>query len=219
MESISPIPSVGSPAQPTEPATPVRVSSDYETFLLMLTTQLENQDPTDPADADDLAVQLATFSGVEQQTLTNDLLSDMLQQSSVSNLAQLGSWVGMDVLAPGPIGFVGNPIELEIAVPPLADKAELVVYNSSGAAVERAPIDDTAKSFVWSGKSERGVDFPLGLYRFEVEASRAGQPLTSEQVTAYRNIAEVRMESGETLLIAQGGERILSEEVRALRRD
>ena len=39
-------------------------------FLKLLTTQLKNQDPLNPQDADQLAVQLATFSQVEQQTKT-----------------------------------------------------------------------------------------------------------------------------------------------------
>ena len=56
-----------------------KISSDFETFLLMLTTQLENQDPLNPIESQDFAVQLATFSGVEQQVLTNDLLSDLGQ--------------------------------------------------------------------------------------------------------------------------------------------
>jgi flagellar basal-body rod modification protein FlgD len=43
------------------------LSSDFETFLKMLTTQLKNQDPMNPVDSADYAVQLATFSSVEQQ--------------------------------------------------------------------------------------------------------------------------------------------------------
>ena len=43
------------------------LSSDFETFLRMLTTQLQNQDPLNPVDSADFAVQLATFSSVEQQ--------------------------------------------------------------------------------------------------------------------------------------------------------
>ncbi len=49
------------------------VTSDYETFLRMLTTQLQNQDPMNPMESDDFAMQLATFSGVEQQVKTNEI--------------------------------------------------------------------------------------------------------------------------------------------------
>ena len=40
---------------------------DFQTFLKMLTTQIKNQDPLNPMEGSDFAVQLATFSGVEQQ--------------------------------------------------------------------------------------------------------------------------------------------------------
>ena len=40
---------------------------DFETFLKMLTTQIRNQDPLNPMEGSEFAVQLATFSGVEQQ--------------------------------------------------------------------------------------------------------------------------------------------------------
>ena len=64
------------------------LSSDFETFLKMLTTQLENQDPLNPIDSTDYAVQLATFAGVEQQVLTNDLLESMGGNSGLGGLAQ-----------------------------------------------------------------------------------------------------------------------------------
>jgi len=40
------------------------VSSDFDTFLKMMTTQVQNQDPLNPVDSSDYAVQLATFSSV-----------------------------------------------------------------------------------------------------------------------------------------------------------
>ena len=60
---------------PTTETAPNVISSDFETFLKMLTVQMENQDPLNPTDSSEYAMQLATFSGVEQQVLTNDLLN------------------------------------------------------------------------------------------------------------------------------------------------
>ena len=44
----------------------------------MLTTQIKNQDPLNPMEGTEFAVQLATFSGVEQQVQTNQLLARLL---------------------------------------------------------------------------------------------------------------------------------------------
>ena len=54
-----------------------QISSDFETFLKMLTVQMKNQDPLNPVESTDYATQLATFSGVEQAVLTNDLLKSV----------------------------------------------------------------------------------------------------------------------------------------------
>jgi len=64
------------------------ISSDFETFLIMLTTQMENQDPLNPIESSDYAVQLATFSSVEQQVLTNDLLGTLSEQMGPMGMAQ-----------------------------------------------------------------------------------------------------------------------------------
>lgn len=202
-----------STAQQTSSAT----SSDYETFLLMLTTQLENQDPTDPADADELAVQLATFSGVEQQTYTNELLNDLIEQTSVSSLAELGGWVGREVLAGGPTTFDGSPVDLEVTVPALADKAELVVYRDDGTEVQRLPLDDTSSSISWAGTDQSGTPMPVGTYWFGVEATSLGQPLSGGTVSTYRAIDEVRVGSPSSILITKAGDEIELTDVVALR--
>ena len=72
------------------------ITSDFETFLRMLTVQMQNQDPLNPVDSNDYATQLATFSGVEQAVLTNDLLTTLTTQLNSSGLADMAAWVGKD---------------------------------------------------------------------------------------------------------------------------
>lgn len=81
-------PNTGGPA----PAGPVpQINADFQTFLRMLTTQLQNQDPMNPMESSDFSVQLATFSGVEQQVMTNQLLTSL---SARMELSELSSWHG-----------------------------------------------------------------------------------------------------------------------------
>ena len=78
--------------------TPERgLTSDFETFLRMLTVQMQNQDPLNPVDSSDYATQLATFSGVEQQVLTNDLLKSIAGTFGQGGTAQYAQWVGKEV--------------------------------------------------------------------------------------------------------------------------
>ena len=76
----------GNAAASTNSASNAVISSDFETFLKMLTTQMQNQDPLNPIESSDYAVQLATFSGVEQQVRTNQLLADLANQMGSSGL-------------------------------------------------------------------------------------------------------------------------------------
>ena len=93
------------PVQAAQPAPAPVINSDFETFLKMLTTQLKNQDPLNPIESSDFAVQLATFSSVEQQVMTNDLLTGLSGQMGQMGMAQLASWVGMEERAPMPAQF------------------------------------------------------------------------------------------------------------------
>ena len=61
---------------------------DFETFVKMLTTQLKNQDPLDPMDSANFASQLAAFSSVEQQVLTNNHLETIQTHLGSSELLQ-----------------------------------------------------------------------------------------------------------------------------------
>ena len=98
----SPISTAVSSAQTLGAAQGREVTSDFEMFLRMMTTQMTNQDPLDPVDSADYAVQLATFSSVEQQVLTNDLLRLVSGQLGMSSMAQLAGWVGQDARAAVP---------------------------------------------------------------------------------------------------------------------
>ena len=139
MIEISSAPSFGGgSSNPTgwKKATP----SDYETFLTMLTTQLENQDPLDPVESQDLAVQLATFSGVEQQTLTNELLSQLSQALGAGSMSEMSNWIGREVLSDELVSFSGAPIEVEFGIPDQATSAELIVLDSNDREVQRLTV-------------------------------------------------------------------------------
>jgi flagellar basal-body rod modification protein FlgD len=69
---------------------------DYNSFLRILVTELQNQDPTAPNDPTQFVSQLASFSAVEQQVNANSKLSAIL--SSI-DLGQAGSLIGRTVTA------------------------------------------------------------------------------------------------------------------------
>ena len=74
-----------------------RLSADLNTFLRLLTTQLQNQDPTQPMDANQLTNQLVQFSTVEQQMNTNTTLQSLLSLQQAGQLGQAAALVGQRV--------------------------------------------------------------------------------------------------------------------------
>ena len=97
---------VGTRATPAPQSGSV-LSSDFETFLKMLTAQAQYQDPLEPIDSTQYASQLAQFSAVEQQVLSNDLLTALVGQMGGSDLSRLAGWVGMEARSDAPVMFYG----------------------------------------------------------------------------------------------------------------
>jgi len=205
---------------PTKPANAVPktvINSDFETFLKMLTTQMKNQDPLNPIESSDFAVQLATFSSVEQQVLTNDLLKSLSTQMGQAGLAQLASWVGMDARGAMPAQFNGFPITLYVRPEPTSDSAVLVVRNEYGEVVDSSPLSLTEDTFEWSGRDGAGQSLPTGLYRFEVESYFQNELVQKSEPEVYARVVEARLEDEGTVLLMEGGAVISANKITAMR--
>lgn len=190
------------------------LQSDYMTFLRMLTVQMQNQDPLNPMEASEFAVQLATFAGVEQATQTNQLLSALLSRSG---LADLGNWVGMEARIHGGAWFGGGPIELAPDPALGADQVRLVVRNAEGEVVDTRQLDTGATRYDWDGRGASGGVLPEGRYTFEIESRRGDEVLDTAPVAAYLAVHEARVENGVTYLVLPGGLLVDSGQVTGLR--
>jgi flagellar basal-body rod modification protein FlgD len=181
------------------------ISSDFQTFLNMLTTQMRNQDPLNPVDSSDFAVQLATFSGVEQQVRGNQLLESLAAQLGVMGIAQLSGWVGMEARALAPAVFDGRPVPLSPRPEAGADHAVLVVRDARGEEVQRQDLTLPAAPLEWTGTGEGGRILSEGLYTFEVESHVGGGLLAVTPVETFSRVIEARLEGGQTILTLEGG--------------
>ena len=193
------------------------ISSDFETFLRMLTAQMQNQDPLNPVDSTDYATQLATFSSVEQQVLSNDLLRNISTALDAGGLSQLSGWVGMEALSTAPAHFSGTPISLRPEIPADAAKTELVVKDGSGAVVERQNITGETGVIEWSGSTINGNQAATGSYGFELSVSSKDGETEVLPVPTYDRIVEARTVAGTLVLGLESGTDISADDVAALR--
>lgn len=214
----NPVPTVAAPrpANATANAS-TQITADFEVFLQMLTAQMQYQDPLNPIDSTDYSTQLATFSGVEQAVLTNDLLKSLGVQMSAGGLADMAALVGKEARVAAPAYFDGQPVTLYPKSTVLADSAQILVRNEAGDEVQRLAISPAAESAIWAGVGPDGAPMPAGLYSFEVISTTNAQVIAQTPVEVYSKVTEVRLEGANTILVLRGGASVAIADVTALR--
>jgi flagellar basal-body rod modification protein FlgD len=203
---------------PTAPSDPSGVlGSDFEVFLQMLTAQAQYQDPLEPMDNSEYAAQLAQFSMVEQQVMTNDLMEQLMTTLGANNMSSAANWIGMEALVQGPVQYDGTPVTISPNPPITADQVDLIVSNAQGKEVQRIQIPTSSDPFSWTGLNASGNPLPNGEYTFEIESSAQGEVLITEPALSYSRVTEARIEEGETLLVLESGYMITANNVAGLR--
>lgn len=216
MNEVSPVSPGGTPPVSSS-AKPV-ISSDFQMFLKMLTTQMKNQDPLNPMESTEFATQLATFSGVEQQQRTNQLLEGMVGQGGMTGLAGLSTMIGMEVETPSPANFAGHPLTLRATIPAAAASAELVVTGADGAEVSRMPWNPQDAEVTWAGMSGNGMPFASGRYNLSLLVTDLQGEQTTLPVSSFAKVTEVRQAAdGSGILVLEGGIEVNLYQARALR--
>lgn len=193
------------------------ISSDFDTFLKMLTAQMQNQDPLNPIDSTDYATQLATFSGVEQQARTNELLASLGGQMALLGMSQLAGWVGQEARAAAPVWMDGDPVTMQLAPAIGADRAVLAVRDASGALVTREEVSTEAGLYDWLGGDVAGDPLPEGAYSLTLESYSGDILLGESPVESYARIIEARNGPAGAMLVLEGGIEVLSTNITALR--
>lgn len=193
------------------------LSSDFDTFLKMLTAQMRNQDPLNPVESADFAVQLATFSNVEQQVRTNELLESLGDRMGSLGMAQLSGWVGMEASAEIPVQFDGAPVTLSLQPETLADSAQLVVTNREGIVVQRTDVPAQAGEVSWAGVGTGGVPLQSGLYNIHLASFANDEHLSDRPVQVHARIVEARNDDGAITLVMEGGQEVEAADILSLR--
>ncbi|WP_109465360.1 flagellar hook capping FlgD N-terminal domain-containing protein [Albibacillus kandeliae] len=193
------------------------LTSDFETFLKMLTAQARYQDPLEPIDSTEFASQLAQFSMVEQQVKTNEVLDSVLGALAVQNAAALSTWIGMEARANAPALFSGQAVTLALAPASTADEVALVVRDSAGTEVQRQSVPLGTERLEWDGTGPSGESLPLGLYSFEVESLREGEVILTNAAEVYSRVVEAQAGEDEIVLLLDSGSTVPASAVSALR--
>jgi len=150
------------------------VQSQFNTFLTLLTTELQNQDPSSPLDTNAFTTQLVQFSQLEQQLNTNTDLQTLIAGQTTGTMGTALSYIGQTVEASGG-NFVLDGTDSDTLSYNLASAAKTVtinVVNSSGQTVAQIPGDTASgqNSISYDGTSPGQPTLAAGQYSFTVTA-------------------------------------------------
>ena len=174
------------------------LASNFQTFLSLLTTQLKNQDPLSPVDSNEFTAQLTQMAGVEQQLLTNDLLTGLLKVQQGDGLTGPAQYIGKDATAVwAATRFEDGEANWSYELAADATDATLQVLDASGKVVWSGPAPDKTNGmhdFKWDGKTTGGgqVD-DGGVYTLKVVAKDGAGKDVGSQVLIRGRVTGVEM--------------------------
>jgi flagellar basal-body rod modification protein FlgD len=174
---------------------PQKTSMGQTEFLTLFTTQLKNQDPTDPVKNEAFVAQLAQFSQLEATTSMKDSMNGMVASMSNDRMLGAASLMGKQVAVPdGPVMVTDTTVSQgTINLPTGADGIQLQVFNSNGILV-RSQIMGAQKpgdvTLSWDGMTDGGQAAANGVYRYVATVNSQGV-MSKPTVNTYATVTGV----------------------------
>ena len=153
-----------------------KLTEDFDAFLSLLTTQLQNQDPQSPMDSNEMTNQLVQFASVEQQIKQTDNLEALIALQQTSADASAVSFIGKQVSFDGAethLDGEGTPVTWTYTLPKQAATSTLNIVNETGSVVATMPGETItgAHAITWDGRDAEGDLLPAGTYELRVDAA------------------------------------------------
>ena len=151
---------------------------DANSFLQLLVTQLQNQDPTSASAQDPNAMiqQLTSFSSLQQAQQTNTLLTGLQTSLTSMSQTQAAGLIGTTVQVTGSqFNLSSGTASMNVNLSAAAN-VNLTVTNSAGQVVSILPegnLPAGSNTFTWNGKDGNGNQLPDGTYNVSVSATNS----------------------------------------------
>ena len=180
-----------------------QLSSNYNDFLSLLMTQLQNQDPSSPMDANSFTQELVEFSSVEQQINTNTSLGQLIQMTQQDGLLQSSALVGKSVLVSNSDMPVQNGQGAIQFTAPTAEDVTITVSDANGNKLVSSTVaaSQGTNNWTWNGQTSSGATAPNGDYKVTVASATGTKAALSYD--AVGTVTGVQQSSG-TLELQMG---------------
>lgn len=152
----------------------LNLANNYDNFLLLLVTQLKNQDPTEPLDTNQFTQQLISLTNAEQSVAMNKNLETLISLTQNSQITDAAAYIGKTIIADGDSGELRNgQAFFYYDMPGGVNKANIAIVDSTGTkTLYTQTIKNTAGPYVfnWNGADMQGNKQPDGIYRVVIQA-------------------------------------------------
>jgi flagellar basal-body rod modification protein FlgD len=175
----------------------------YNNFLLLLTKQLQNQDPLNPMDTAQFTQQLVGFSQVEQQIASNKSLERLISLQSSTNAFNAVSFLGNEVAVESDkVSLKDGKAKFQYEIEHTAGQAVLSVYDARGQVVlvQEANKGVGTYNVDWTGKDAFGNQLPDGQYRVAVSYADEQGKTYSSKITSFGVVDSTEITDGEVKL-------------------
>jgi flagellar basal-body rod modification protein FlgD len=182
--------------------------ADFNMFLKLLTTQMQNQDPLDPMKTSEYTQQLVQYSQVEQATQQTGVLRDILSRLSASDMAQASSFIGREAQFDTNVsGLTDRPAQWSYSLPREATSITATVKNSAGVTVASKVLEPgTEGRFTWNGELADGGTAPHGSYTLTLNALDSNGATVPPVIRSVGVVDSVTAASGNVMLGVNGAE-------------
>lgn len=193
-----------------------------DTFLQLLVTQLQNQNPLDPQDNSEFVAQLAQFSSLESMQTLNDTVDTLLGNYTSTQALQASSLVGRTVIAEGDSATVaaGTGFTGQVDVASSTTDLTVSVYDADGNIIKNIDLGAQSAgsaSFTWDGTDNDGLAVDAGTYTIKATATVDGEEVAqTTYLPSVVNSVTVGSTAGSYTLNLANGESIALSDVKTI---
>jgi flagellar basal-body rod modification protein FlgD len=153
-----------------------QLAGNFNDFLNLLLTQLQNQDPTSPMDTNSFTTELVQFTGVQQEVATNSSLTSLIALNQQQALLDSAQYVGQSTTVSASAITLQNSIGEISFNGTKGETVQIAILNAAGAPIKDATVTATqgTNTWTWNGLDDNGNQVPDGAYSIGVVAPSSG---------------------------------------------
>ena len=184
------------------------LAGDMDSFLLLLTTQLKNQDPLSPLEPTEFTNQLVQFASFEQQIATNENMEQLLKVQNSALASTVVGFIGTEVLTKntGKIPLQNGEATFEYSLTNNAANVVMTIMDESGR-VKYTKAGEThvgRHDVTWDGKDGNGSPMPDGVYNISITPIAFPGSTIDYTSKIKAKITGISMDIGTTTMEADG---------------